>query len=349
MVIVCDFPGRHMKDSPTDPYHFASGIAYYDDTQHETVTRRWDSSVTVTVEHNWRGEWGMADEHGHGAQQSQERENLIPGVKHVIAVSSGKGGVGKSTVAANLACAFAVAGAKVGLLDADLYGPNIPMMMGSTTGPEQKDGKILPVENYGVKLISMAFLVPEETALVWRGPMVHQYLQAFFRDVLWGDLDYLLIDLPPGTGDVQLSLSQMVPLAGAITVTTPQEVALYDVRKGMAMFQKVNVPLLGIIENMSHFVCGHCGERTEIFSHGGGERAAAKLGVPFLGRIPIDPAIRDGGDTGHPIVVSDPTSPQSEAFRDIAKKIMAALGESGKAGSSIDSLLRKIKQPFSSN
>lgn len=349
MVIVCDFPGRHMKDSPTDPYHFASGIAYYDDTQHETVTRRWDSSVTVTVEHNWRGEWGMADEHGHGAQQSQEKENLIPGVKHVIAVSSGKGGVGKSTVAANLACAFAVAGAKVGLLDADLYGPNIPMMMGSTTGPEQKDGKILPVENYGVKLISMAFLVPEETALVWRGPMVHQYLQAFFRDVLWGDLDYLLIDLPPGTGDVQLSLSQMVPLAGAITVTTPQEVALYDVRKGMAMFQKVNVPLLGIIENMSHFVCGHCGERTEIFSHGGGERAAAKLGVPFLGRIPIDPAIRDGGDTGHPIVVSDPASPQSEAFRDIAKKIMAALGESGKVGSSIDSLLRKIKQPFSSN
>lgn len=291
----------------------------------------------------------MADEHGHGAQQSQERENLIPGVKHVIAVSSGKGGVGKSTVAANLACAFAVAGAKVGLLDADLYGPNIPMMMGSTTGPEQKDGKILPVENYGVKLISMAFLVPEETALVWRGPMVHQYLQAFFRDVLWGDLDYLLIDLPPGTGDVQLSLSQMVPLAGAITVTTPQEVALYDVRKGMAMFQKVNVPLLGIIENMSHFVCGHCGERTEIFSHGGGERAAAKLGVPFLGRIPIDPAIRNGGDTGHPIVVSDPSSPQSEVFRDIAKKIMAALGESGKAGSSIDSLLRKIKQPFSSN
>jgi ATP-binding protein involved in chromosome partitioning len=197
----------------------------------------------------------MADEE----QAAQPKENLIPGVKHVIAISSGKGGVGKSTVAANLACAVALTGAKVGLMDADLYGPNIPMMMGSTAGPEQRDGKIVPVENHRVKLISMAYLVPEEAPLVWRGPMVHQYLQAFFRDVLWGDLDYLLIDLPPGTGDVQLSLSQMVPLAGAITVTTPQEVALYDVRKGMAMFQKVNVPLLGIIENMSFFVCGHCG------------------------------------------------------------------------------------------
>jgi ATP-binding protein involved in chromosome partitioning len=290
----------------------------------------------------------MADEHSHapGGAQPQGAVNLVPDVKHVIAVSSGKGGVGKSTVAANLACALVQAGAKVGLLDADLYGPNIPMMMGSTKGPEQQDGKIIPVENHGVKLISMAFLVPEDTPLVWRGPMVHQYLQAFFRDVLWGELDYLLIDLPPGTGDVQLSLSQMVPLAGAITVTTPQEVALYDVRKGMAMFQKVNVPLLGIIENMSFFVCGHCGERTEIFSHGGGERAAEKVGVPFLGRIPIDPAIRDGGDSGHPIVVADPASPQAAAFREIAKKVMDTLSGTGKTGPSIESLLKKIKQPF---
>ncbi|HEU4686323.1 MAG TPA: Mrp/NBP35 family ATP-binding protein [Nitrospira sp.] len=286
----------------------------------------------------------MADEQG---QAQQPKDSLIPGVKHVLAVSSGKGGVGKSTVAANLACALALTGARVGLLDADLYGPNIPMMMGSQKGPEQKDGKILPVESYGVKLISMAFLVPEEAPLVWRGPMVHQYLQAFLRDVLWGDLDYLLIDLPPGTGDVQLSLSQMVPLAGAITVTTPQEVALHDVRKGMAMFQKVNVPLLGIVENMSYFVCGHCGERTEIFSHGGGERAAAKLGVPFLGRIPVDPAIREGGDSGHPIVVADPASPQAAAFRDIAQKIVSELGAEGQQGPSIDSLLKKIKHPFS--
>lgn len=286
----------------------------------------------------------MADEHSHSGQQ-QEMPNLIPTVKQVIAVSSGKGGVGKSTVAANLACALAQKGLNIGLLDADLYGPNIPMMMGSTDGPEQKDGKILPAQSHGVKLISMAFLVPEEAPLIWRGPMVHQYLQAFFRDVLWGDLDVLLIDLPPGTGDVQLSLSQMVPLAGAITVTTPQEVALYDVRKGMAMFQKVNVPLLGIIENMSYFVCGHCNERTEIFSHGGGERAAEKLGVPFLGRIPIDPAIRDGGDSGHPIVVADPGSPQAEAFRMIAQKLMDGLGGAEKSGPSIESLLKKVTQP----
>jgi ATP-binding protein involved in chromosome partitioning len=288
----------------------------------------------------------MADEQTNFGQQAQTKENLIPEVKHVIAISSGKGGVGKSTVAANLACALALTGAKVGLLDADLYGPNIPMMMGSTTGPEQKEGKIVPVESYEVKLISMAFLVPEEAPLVWRGPMVHQYLQAFFRDVLWGELDYLLIDLPPGTGDVQLSLSQMVPLAGAITVTTPQEVSLYDVRKGMAMFQKVNVPLLGIIENMSFFLCGHCGERTDIFSHGGGERAATKLGVPFLGSIPIDPAIREGGDSGHPIVIANPTSPQAAAFRDIAQKLIDQLGGTGKGGASIDSLLKKLKQPF---
>lgn len=291
----------------------------------------------------------MADEHIHETQAAPAKENFIPGVKHVIAVSSGKGGVGKSTVASNLACALALTGANVGLMDADLYGPNIPMMMGSSKGPEQKDGKIVPVENYGVKLISMAYLVPEEAPLVWRGPMVHQYLQAFFRDVLWGDLDYLLLDLPPGTGDVQLSISQMVPLAGAITVTTPQEVALYDVRKGMAMFQKVNVPLLGIVENMSSFVCGHCGERTDIFSTGGGERAAEKLGIPFLGRIPIDPAIRDGGDSGHPIVVGNPASPQAAAFRDIAQKIIAALGGTEKTGSSIDSLLKKIKQPFTNS
>ncbi len=291
----------------------------------------------------------MADEHQHGGQPQQGATNLVPDVKHVIAVSSGKGGVGKSTVAANLACALALTGAKVGLLDADLYGPNIPMMMGSASGPEQKDGKIVPAESYGVKLISMAFLVPEEAPLIWRGPMVHQYLQAFFRDVLWGELDYLLIDLPPGTGDVQLSLSQMVPLAGAITVTTPQEVALYDVRKGMAMFQKVNVPLLGIVENMSYFVCGHCGERTEIFSYGGGERAAEKLGVPFLGRIPIDPAIRDGGDSGHPIVVANPASPQAAAFRSIAQKLIDELGGAAKSGPSIESLLKKIKAPFTSN
>ncbi|MDH4186442.1 MAG: Mrp/NBP35 family ATP-binding protein [Nitrospira sp.] len=288
----------------------------------------------------------MADELPTGPQTGHGKDNLIPGVKHVIAVSSGKGGVGKSTVSVNLAVALALNGAKVGLLDADIYGPNIPMMMGVTKQPEQKDGKIVPAESHGVKLISMGFFVPEDTAVVWRGPMVHTAIQQLFRDVLWGELDYLLIDLPPGTGDAQLTLTQLVPLTGAITVTTPQEVALADVRKGMMMFQKVNVPLLGIVENMSYFLCSHCGERTEIFSHGGGERAAATVGIPFLGRIPIDPAIRAGGDSGTPVVVADPASPQTAAFREIARKILAAIADNATAAPPIESLLSKLKKPF---
>jgi len=288
----------------------------------------------------------MADIHPAGPQAGHGKDNLIPGVKYVIAVSSGKGGVGKSTVAVNLAVSLALTGAKVGLLDADIYGPNIPMMMGVAKPPEQKDGKIVPAESHGVKLISMGFFVPEDTAVVWRGPMVHTAIQQLFRDVLWGELDYLLIDLPPGTGDAQLTLTQLVPLTGAVTVTTPQEVALHDVRKGMMMFQKVNVPLLGIVENMSYFLCGHCGERTEIFSHGGGERAAATLGIPFLGHVPIDPAIRDGGDSGIPIVVADPASPQSAAFREIAQKIIAEVTGAATGVPPIESLLSKIKKPF---
>ncbi len=295
----------------------------------------------------------MADQQGGTPQQEDAaaKPNIIPGVKYVIAVSSGKGGVGKSTVAVNLAVALSLNGAKVGLLDADIYGPNIPMMMGVEKAPEQQEGKITPAESHGVKLISMGFFVPEDTAVVWRGPMVHTAIQQLFRDVLWGELDYLLIDLPPGTGDAQLTLTQLVSLAGAVTVTTPQEVALHDVRKGMMMFQKVNVPLLGIIENMSFYVCGHCGERTEIFSHGGGERAAEKLGIPFLGRIPIDPAIRIGGDTGNPVVIATPDSPQAKAFREIAAKLAAALqkGEAGAAKSRIESLLQKIKRPAPGN
>ena len=299
-----------------------------------------DSNVNIDKEKS------MADTHPAGPQAGHGKDNLIPGVKYVIAVSSGKGGVGKSTVSVNLAVALALSGAKVGLLDADIYGPNIPMMMGVTKPPEQIDGKIAPAESHGVKLISMGFFVPEDTAVVWRGPMVHTAIQQLFRDVLWGELDYLLIDLPPGTGDAQLTLTQLVPLTGAVTVTTPQEVALHDVRKGMMMFQKVNVPLLGIVENMSYFLCGHCGERTEIFSHGGGERAAAKLGIPFLGRVPIDPAIRDGGDSGTPIVVADPASPQSAAFREIAQNIVAGVTGAAKGVPPIESLLSKIKNPF---
>ncbi len=294
----------------------------------------------------------MADMHpdSEGQGGAQGKGGLIPEVKQVVAISSGKGGVGKSTVAVNLAVALHLDGARVGLLDADIYGPNIPMMLGIEKPHEQTEGKIRPAEGHGVKLISMGFFVPAETAVVWRGPMIHTAIQQFLRDVDWGELEYLLIDLPPGTGDAQLTLTQLVPLRGAVTVTTPQEVALHDVRKGMMMFQKVNVPILGIIENMSFFVCGHCGERTDIFSHGGGQQAAEKLGVPFLGSIPLDPAIRAGGDTGMPIVIANPSSPQAHAFREIAAKISEALRvtESGEEApkSTLDSLLKKIKKPL---
>jgi ATP-binding protein involved in chromosome partitioning len=295
----------------------------------------------------------MSAEHtsgGPAASPNQPEGNPLPGVKHIIAVSSGKGGVGKSTVTVNMAVALRQQGYAVGLMDADIYGPNIPLMIGVTKEPVKEGEKILPAEGQGVKVISMGFFVPEDTPVVWRGPMVHSAIQQFFRDVVWGKLDYLLIDLPPGTGDVPLTLSQMVPLTGAVTVTTPQEVALQDVRKGMMMFKKVNVPLLGVIENMSYFVCGHCGERTEIFSTGGGERAAQKFEIPFLGRIPIDPSIREGGDTGKPIVSHNPSSPQAQAFLQIAKTLVANIEQAekanGDAAPSISSLLKKITDPL---
>jgi ATP-binding protein involved in chromosome partitioning len=285
--------------------------------------------------------------------RTQVKENLIPSVKNAIAVSSGKGGVGKTTVAVNLAVSLTLQGAKVGLMDADVYGPNVPMMMGVERPPQQQDGKLVPAESHGVKLISMGFFVPEDQPLTWRGPMIHTAIQQFLRDVIWGELDYLVVDLPPGTGDAQLSISQLVPLTGAVIVTTPQAVALHDSRKGLAMFQNVNVPVLGIVENMSYYVCGKCGERTEIFSYGGGERAAEKLGVPFLGRIPIDPAIRAGGDIGMPIVVSDPASPQAKAFMEIASRIAARISVLTLGGSEkpiqIESLLNKIKRPLTSS
>ncbi|MXX10679.1 MAG: Mrp/NBP35 family ATP-binding protein [Nitrospira sp. SB0677_bin_15] len=276
------------------------------------------------------------------------QDAVLPGVKHVIAVASGKGGVGKSTVSANLSVALAQTGVKVGLMDADIYGPNIPMMMGVPEPPEKEGDKIKPAEAHGVKVMSMGFFVPEETAIVWRGPMVHTAIQQFFRDVLWGDLDYLLVDLPPGTGDAQLSLSQIVPLTGVVTVTTPQEVALYDVRKGLMMFKKVNVPLLGVIENMSFFVCGHCGERTEIFSFAGGERAAQKFEIPFLGRIPLDPVIREGGDAGKPIVAADPKSPLTLAFQGVAGALQTRVEEltSEATGATLSDMVKKLKEPM---
>jgi ATP-binding protein involved in chromosome partitioning len=244
----------------------------------------------------------------------------LPGVKNTIAVASGKGGVGKSTVAVNLAASLAQDGAKVGLLDADVYGPSIPLMMGTSARPTMQNNKIQPLEAFGVKIMSIGFLLEADRALIWRGPLVAQLINQFLNEVNWGDLDYLIIDLPPGTGDVQLTLVQKIPLSGAVIVTTPQDVALADAIKGIQMFQEVKTPILGIVENMSFFLCPHCGEQSEIFGFGGGERTAERYDVPLLGRIPLDTAIRQGGDIGHPIVVSEPESPPAEAFRDAARQ-----------------------------
>ena len=245
----------------------------------------------------------------------------IPGVRHLVAVGSGKGGVGKTTVAVNLAISLAKLGRKVGLLDADVYGPNVPLMMGAHETPRGQGDRIGPIERYGVKLMSMGFLNPGDKPLVWRGPMLHSVMQQFLRQVDWGELDYLLIDLPPGTGDAQLTMAQQVPLSGAVIVSTPQDIALLDARKGLNMFRKVDVPVLGIIENMSYFLCPHCGERSDIFSHGGARREADKLGMEFLGEIPLDMAIRETSDSGNPIVVSQPASPHAVTYRAIAERV----------------------------
>jgi ATP-binding protein involved in chromosome partitioning len=251
--------------------------------------------------------------------------DLIPEVANVVAVGSGKGGVGKSTVSVNLALAFARAGATVGLLDADIYGPNDPQMLGLKGKPEIRDRKIVPVTVHGIKLMSMAFFLKDDEPVVWRGPMLHGAMKQFLGDVLWGKLDYMFIDLPPGTGDVQLTLSQIIPLTGAVLVTTPQDVALLDVRKAAAMFSKVNVPVLGVVENMSYFNCPHCGERVEIFSHGGGRRAAEQFGTAFLGEIPLDVRVRQGGDEGRPVVVHDPKSGPALIFKEIANTLAAII------------------------
>ena len=245
-------------------------------------------------------------------------------IKSTIAVASGKGGVGKSTVAVNLAVALAQAGAQVGLMDADIYGPNIPVMMGvANQRPMARDDKIIPLEAFGIKVMSMGLLVPPEQAMIWRGPMLHSAIRQFLSDVDWGPLDYLVIDLPPGTGDAQLTLAQSVPLTGAIVVATPQDVALADVIRGVSMFKKLEVPVLGVVENMSYFICPHCGERTDIFDHGGAKEMAKRLEVPFLGEIPLDIKIRLGGDTGLPVMITEPDSPLGVAFRRAAENIAA--------------------------
>jgi ATP-binding protein involved in chromosome partitioning len=258
--------------------------------------------------------------------QPRQAEQLLPGVKNVIAVASGKGGVGKSTVSVNLAVALAQAGAAVGLLDADITGPNIPMMLGIAGQPSATpNNKIGPLERHGVKTISIQFFVPEGQPIVWRGPLVGGAIQQFLRDVEWGELDYLVIDLPPGTSDAQLTLAQAVPISGAVLVTTPQEVALSDVAKALAMFKRMSVPIIGLVENMTAFVCPHCGELTEIFGRGGGERFAAEHGLDFLGGVPLDVTVRQGGDVGVPAVAQREPGPAARALTSIAGAVAARM------------------------
>ena len=246
----------------------------------------------------------------------------VPGVRNIIAVSSGKGGVGKSTVAVNVAVALALDGARVGLMDADVYGPNVPLMLGANNArPEVEGNKLVPVEAYGVRLMSMAILQPGDKPMIVRGPILHGLVKQFLSDVLWGELDYLIVDMPPGTGDVQLSLAQLVPVQGAVLVTTPQEVAVMDVRRALRMFETVAVPILGVVENMSYFVAPDTGTRYDIFGEGGGQRLAEAYGVPFLGAVPLGMEVRAGGDRGVPVVVGQPDSPQAVAFRRVAEEV----------------------------
>jgi ATP-binding protein involved in chromosome partitioning len=265
-----------------------------------------------------------------GAAGVRTARGAVPGVGAIVAVASGKGGVGKSTVAANLALGLRANGLRVGVLDADIYGPSMPRMLGISGRPRSRDGKtLIPMENYGLKCMSMGFLVPEDTPMIWRGPMVMSALQQMLREVEWGELEIMIADMPPGTGDAQLTMAQQVPLAGAVIVSTPQDIALLDARKGLNMFRKVDVPVLGIVENMSYFLCPHCGGRSEIFSHGGARQEAERLGTEFLGEVPLDLEIRQTSDGGTPITVADPENPHALVFRQMAARIWEKVAGAG--------------------
>ena len=269
----------------------------------------------------------MAHGHTHGAPPQQGPQPL-PGVSNIVAVGSGKGGVGKTTIAVNLAVALGKMGYRTGLLDADIYGPNVPLMMSANAQPRVlSENRLEPLMNFGVKIISVGFLNPGDKPLVWRGPMLHSIVRQFLQQVDWGELDYLVVDLPPGTGDVVISLFQTVPLTGAVIVSTPSDVSLQDGRKAIEMFRTARVDILGLVENMSHFVCPHCHEEIDIFSKGGVARTAEQFGVPFLGSIALDPDIRKGGDSGRPMVLEGETSPQSKSFFEFARKVIAGLQE----------------------
>ena len=260
------------------------------------------------------------------ARDARHRPGGVPGVANIVAVASGKGGVGKSTTAVNLALGLKEQGLKVGILDADIYGPSMPRLLGLKGQPQPLAGnKLEPMRAYGLKVMSMGFLVDEETPMIWRGPMVMSALSQMLKDVAWGELDVLVVDMPPGTGDAQLTMAQQVPLAGAVIVSTPQDLALIDARKGLNMFRKVNVPVLGIVENMSTFVCPHCGQPSNIFGHGGARAEASRLGVPFLGEVPLTLKIRESSDEGRPVVATEPDSPAAEAYRAIARNAWAEL------------------------
>ncbi|TVR13630.1 MAG: iron-sulfur cluster carrier protein ApbC [Planctomycetota bacterium] len=269
--------------------------------------------------------------------QKKKPDDVLPKVRHVFAVASGKGGVGKSTVTVNLACALAASGARVGLLDADIYGPSIPMMMGISREPYVANKQMIPLENHGVRMISMGFLVDPKAAMIWRGPMLMGAIRQFITDVAWGDLDYLLVDLPPGTGDVQMTLAQTVPLQGAVVVSTPQNIALLDAQRGVTMFNKLDIPILGIVENMSAFICPECGTSSPIFGVGGAQRYAEDEGLPFLGGIPLEPAVRECGDEGTPVVLAHPHSHSGRAFTSLAEQVASRISIEALTGEEIAS------------